>query len=201
VNKTTRFGNDIQLTRATLADRSSNIEVALWDNDGKKISLGKSYKLQMVTVKLFDSVKSLSVTSSTIITEIADIGDINVDEQQVQNSITLKDTPDTVSIMTKLICLHCSKQIKLGNLPTTVITCQKCNQKMLKTKLKSTLTLKLNVGKTLVTAFNDVIQKMLSNGQEHLADDIEQLEMFLLQNEIELVHVNGIAKSITFTEM
>lgn len=102
VTKTTRYGKSILLTKATIADNTSKIELALWDEDSTNISLGNSNKLSMLTVKSFENVKSLSMTSASSVTEVEDIGHINIDEiQEVNNPDKIKGTSSTVSVLTK----------------------------------------------------------------------------------------------------
>lgn len=199
VTKTTRYGKSILLTKATIADNTSKIELALWDDDSTKISLGNSYKLSMLTVKSFENFKSLSMTSASSVTEIEDIGHINIDEiQEVNNPDKIKGTSSTVSVLTKHYCLHCNSPITIQNMTTSIICCNKCGQKMLKKNLKTTLTLKLSVQDVFVTAYNDIIVTMLKNeGKENLVNDIQELEILLLEKPVEVYHVNGIAKSIT----
>ena len=58
----------------------------------------------------------------------------------------------------------------------------------------------MNVKDVNITAYNDVVLNMLKD-KEHLLNDPEQIEMILLETPIKVVHVNGIAKSITLAWM
>ena len=77
-SKTTKIGNTVNLCNITIADNTSSIILALWEQDIERAELGKSYKFERLTVKLFDNVKSLSKPSSGVITQIEDIGPVSI---------------------------------------------------------------------------------------------------------------------------
>jgi ssDNA-binding replication factor A large subunit len=132
--KTTRFGKSITLTTTTIADKTAKINLALWDDDGKKLKIGKSYNLSMLTVKLFENVKSLSMTSNSAMREVDDIGHLKVDvDQEPDNAITIEGVSTTVLLVPKHFCLQCNTPITVDP-ERSVVSCNKCCQKMLKKK-------------------------------------------------------------------
>ena len=79
VRGTTKFKVD-----AMVADRTSCMKLALWENCIDKVHVCKSYHVQNCKVHMFNDTKFLSINDKTVISEIKAITDVNLDGQSHQ---------------------------------------------------------------------------------------------------------------------
>ena len=190
------------LTQVEIADKTSSITLAMWNEDANKVQMNKSYKFEKIIVKSFEDIKSLSVSPVAIITEIDDIDDVaSTSVQKSHEELKITGTTTTVSVLKKHFCLHCQYSFLLDpDEKLTVVKCQKCNQKMLKSNLKSIITLKMNINNMNISASNDVIIECLEKAnKQDLVENIDEFESILLQSNVEISHINGTATGIKFT--
>ena len=69
-----KSGQLLHKQECILADESAKIRMVLWETDIDRLIINKSYKLNKVTVRIYNDVKYLSVSTYTTITPIDDIG-------------------------------------------------------------------------------------------------------------------------------
>ena len=58
-----------------VAVRTNSIKLILWEDTIDKVSAGKSYSLQNVTVRSFDDTKYANTNETTVVQEIEEITD------------------------------------------------------------------------------------------------------------------------------
>ena len=125
-----------------VADATGSCRVVLWQDDMNKFKLNNSYKLNNVTVRLFDGRKYLSVPSDSVIEGIANIGE--VDNSEIMPSIQAKSfAGEIVGVLSVDIyrsCLNCSSKLA-GE--TKAIKCTKCGAFMRSDRCPLSATAKL----------------------------------------------------------
>ena len=163
VRGTTKFKVD-----AMVADRTSCMKLALWENCIDKVHVCKSYHVQNCKVHMFNDTKFLSTNDKTVISEIEAIIDVNLDGLEYQEYVITAKCIG-LEVNRHSTCLLCNKKIAgTSQIEDEMVTCTNCNITILanevQTKLICQLVLKTADGKvTSYTAFNDAMQSFLNN--------------------------------------
>ena len=189
---------------ATVADETTCIKLALWETCIDKVQVGKSYHMQNCKVHIFNDTKFLCTNEKTIISEIEDIQDANLDDLKDHECvITAKCLGLEVNRCST--CLGCNQNISSQlQITDEMVTCSNCNISILAsevpTKLVCRLVLKTSDGKvTNYTAFNDAMQSFLNNIGHQTSIrtiDTNNLKLLLLKAEPQQMVVDSHAKVI-----
>lgn len=83
--------NSKRIQRVLIADSSSLLWLALWEDNIGQLAEGKSYNLNGMRVKEYMNEKSLSATYGSSIDEIDDIGDVKEDAAEVDKSDSMSE--------------------------------------------------------------------------------------------------------------
>ena len=129
-----------------------------------KVKLAQSYHTQNCKVCVFDDKKFLSTNENTLIKEIEEIEDVNLDTSEIKDSIMVT-TCVGVEVNHYSTCVLCNK--KHAEPQGETITCSSCKttslRELVQRKLIFKLALKNKDGKvTSYTAFNDSVQSFLN---------------------------------------
>ena len=68
-----------------VADRTNSIKLILWEDTIDKVSAGKSYLLQNVTVCSLDDTKFVNTNETTVVQEVDEITDANTNTPGLHN--------------------------------------------------------------------------------------------------------------------
>lgn len=104
---------DLLKATATVADTKGSIDVTFWNQQILQISVGNSYKITDLSVRVFQGEMTLSTTLSSIITQVDDLA----------NTVSVKVKPEnwyeitTVEISSTNDCVFC--KMPLGSTSTT----------------------------------------------------------------------------------
>ena len=151
---------------ATVADKTTSIKLALWETCIDAVQVGKSYHIQNCKVHIFNDKKFICTNENTIISEIADIKDANLDDLKDRECVITAKCLG-LEVNHRFTCLVCnvnlSFELQGGD---ALITCSNCNISTLTsevpTKLVCQLVLKTTDGKiTHFTAFNNAMQSFM----------------------------------------
>ena len=75
-----KTGKTIQKQECTIADAGGTSRIVLWERDIGKMIIEMSYQIENATVRTYNGTKYLSVSETTVIVMIDDIGDVAEEE-------------------------------------------------------------------------------------------------------------------------
>ncbi|KXJ13992.1 uncharacterized protein LOC110239470 [Exaiptasia diaphana] len=161
-NKETKYKTD-----CIVADLTASIKLVLWEECIDKVRVGKSYHMQHLTVRIFEDVKFINTNESTIISEIPDIGSIDLMSMELNDSV-VRGQCISAGVEKSHACIACNSTItdEEGKGQDSV-TCQGCKMTLLKSFLKTKIVCQVIVhsrGKnTSYTCFTDAIDSFLAH--------------------------------------
>ena len=79
--------NDKIKYKVDIADETQSMKLVLWENTINKVTTGKSYLLKHLTVCTFEDFKFVNWNESTVIHEVGDIDNINIDNPELKENI------------------------------------------------------------------------------------------------------------------
>lgn len=128
---------------------------------------GKSYHFQNVTLRRFDDEKYVNTNQSTIIKEIEDITDINLENPQIKNNI-ISGKIIGVNVKKTTCCVACNKAITCTTeSEEDMYTCKNCSMTTLlslcETKVVGQIVLKTSKDISTYVTFNDGLLSFLAN--------------------------------------
>ena len=147
-----------------VADCTNSIKLILWEDTIDKVSAGKSYLLQNVTVHSFDNTKFVNTNKTTVVQEADEITDANTNTPGLQEN-HLTGQCVGIEIKKNMSCLVCNHSLPDDLTQEETIVCPLCKV----TTLSSLLNTKL-VGHVLIitekamhsdTCFNDALESYL----------------------------------------
>ncbi|CAB4034249.1 ATP-dependent DNA helicase PIF1 [Paramuricea clavata] len=146
-----------------------------------KIHSGKSYHIQGLTVRIFDDIKFLNTNEATVVSEIDDLGDVNLMSQEIQDNIITAHCIG-VNIKKSTSCIACNNSLENITPEEETITCPNCKLTTFitisKTKLVCQILLKIDDKMTSYTTFNDEISSFLRIiGNETPVSEIPVMEL------------------------
>ena len=188
---------------AIVADDTDCMKLALWENAIDKVQLGKSYQIENCKVRIFNDSKFLNTNEFTKITEINDIGNINLSTPELENHLVIGECAG-VDIERSSCCISCNAIFAKAEIGyNTTVKCPKCQITMLvssvKTKLVCQLLINIDGKLSSYTAFNDAIDSFcrVVNYNKTAAElDDKQLTIKLLSAGPQRLLVDKSAKKI-----
>ena len=113
---TNKYGKELTMQNIVIADNSGQCRIVLWENEIGKMELQKSYCLQNVAVCIFNDIKYLTLTESTIVVAIEDIGEIadpslGVGQLQQEDEILEGEIIGVVSFEQYISCIGCKGKV------------------------------------------------------------------------------------------
>lgn len=153
----TRSGKTLQKKDCTIGDATGRSRLVLWEQNISMFDIGKSYKVDGLTVRMYQDEKYLSVSNEVNIQPVSDIGEIATEIEQKpgihhQNAVLEGEIVGVLSTDQYLSCLNC--KAKINPINEHIGECGKCNFKVKLSKCN----------------FNDtarVIFRAASNGIDH----------------------------------
>ncbi|XP_078368323.1 uncharacterized protein LOC144652183 [Oculina patagonica] len=150
-----------------VADHTDCIKLVLWKDKIDEVHSRKSYHFQNVTLRRFDDDKHVNTNQSTIIKEIEDITNINLDITQIKNNII---TGKIIGIEVKKTtgCVACNKAITCTTEnKEDMYNCSNCSMTTLlslcATKVVGQIVLKTSKDISTYVAFSDGLLSFLAN--------------------------------------
>ena len=126
-----------------------SLQIILWESLIDKVSAGKCYHFKNLTVRIFDDQKYLNTTEDTIIDQIDDDINVNMDAPQFKDNVVMGNCIG-VDTRKSCSCVLCNRTAEIDNEEETV-TCAGCGittlTTMLKTKLVCHLVVRQKQGK------------------------------------------------------
>lgn len=148
-----------------IADQTHSIKHVLWEEVINQVDYGKSYLFRGLTTRVFDYVKYLSTSESTIIEKKDKITNANLTSDEIKDTI-IEGQCIGVHIKKQQTCVTSNHSLDTGT-DTELITCPHCSTTMSSstctTKVVCNITLKTLNGKLLTFSyFNDAVQSFLA---------------------------------------
>ena len=120
INRQTKYQVD-----CIVADVTGSVKLVLWEEMIDKIHSGKSYHIQGLTVRIFDDIKFVNTNEATVVSEIDDLGDVNLMSQQIQDNIITAHCIG-VNIKKSTSCIACNNSLENITPEEETITCPNC---------------------------------------------------------------------------
>ena len=151
-----------------VADATGCAKLVLWEDIIDKVTRGKCYNFKNITVRIFDDAKYLNTNESTMVEEIDEIENVNIDAPEIKDNL-LKANVVGVNIKKSPSCLACNHTLSTQEEPAAdeEITCTNCHittlTSLCNTKLIAQLIVKTTKELSTYTCFNDGIESFLKN--------------------------------------
>lgn len=177
----TKEGNSLTKQDCTISDPTKTVRVVLWSNDVGKLDNGQSYQFQNVNVKLYMRAKFLSVTTSSVITEIGDIGEVttvNEDDLPPSDKELNGEIAGIASNEQYKKCISKSCPGKVKATSATAGKCMKCDSILKLSKCVDINVIELIVQDSsdnvhIVTANKDQVMKIVgTDSLDNLSDKL-----------------------------
>lgn len=129
-----RFGKVIKKQESIIADVTGQVRAVLWENEIGKLVIDASYKLDKISVRIFNDVKYLSLSTATIITPVDDVGEVtnlDSDEELIPesgNRVMNGSIIGVVSIDSYSSCVNCKGKVEW--ISGIMGQCTRCNIKL-----------------------------------------------------------------------
>ena len=132
----------------TVADETGTARLTLWQSDISSLDVGKSYKLEALSVRSYNGMKYLTPPKSGWKYDVCD--DINIPDDQAKLSMTEEDkrgmsnavVDGVLHIGTKFSCIACKSIVERSG---AIGKCTKCSMSQRLDKCTSSMTAKLLV--------------------------------------------------------
>ena len=132
-----------------VADRTNSIKLILWEDTIDKVSAGKSYLQQNVTVRSFDDTKFVITNETTVVQEVDEITDANTNTPGLQEN-HLTGQCVGIDIKKNMSCLVCNHSLPDDLTMEETIACPHCKvttlSSLLNTKLVCLVLIKTDKG-------------------------------------------------------
>ena len=184
-----------------VADETESIKLVLWEDKIDKVFTGRSYNFKNVTVRVFDDTKHLNTNESTLISEIEDIPNIQMDNPQIKDNLLVGKIVG-VDIKKSTCCVACNEVLPT-NLLDDMFTCKNCNittmTSLCNTKVICQIVLKTSKNVSTYTCFNDAILSFLRKIKCEKSSEMEtrELQTLLLQSNEQQMIVDKSSKIIS----
>jgi hypothetical protein len=174
-----------------IADASNKCRLVLWEEDVKRVIVGKSYKFSNATVKSYDGSKYLSLSKKS---ELVLVDDINVGDFQVKEADGMRsfdgDIISIISFESYKICNTCFHG-KVTNLSAVMGKCGKCSAavKLSRCEDKSVMKVMLESSDgtkvSAVLSGNEILKKVAQ------VEELRNIEEDLLSSPRAVYELNG----------
>lgn len=196
------FGRVIPKKEATVADKTGAIILNVYDTLIPQLTTGKSYRIENVRSRHYESLK-LTTTPQSKITMISDIE--NVDYMLVSDDTTnsIVGTVKQISISTTNKCSACKKIIQPNDIGPKFTKCDNCKMRMCSVDLVKSTICRLNITDgnnqlQKITAFEQTLITFLTAADAiHLLQDPDTLEEYILGKNITAVCSNDICTNLS----
>ena len=87
-NVISKSGKKLQMQECIVSDESGVCRLVLWENDVHRLKVDECYKVENVMVRMFQDRKHLSMSESSVVKPIADLGEVasmSIDEGEVRH--------------------------------------------------------------------------------------------------------------------
>lgn len=182
----------IQKQEVIVGDSTATMKLTLWDDMVTKLEIGKSYRLNQLSTRLFQNVKTITATKATSIESIDDL--VNCLQAPEDNDVIEKEGKITqVGLVMHFSCEMCKGKVALPDDDSKFLRCPSCKMKMAKETLQKSMngTLCFSYGyqKVKLSIFSSTLFTMcIAN---HLSvDNVENIEDFLLSNSFRVAYSN-----------
>jgi len=109
-----------------VADDTECITLVLWEDLIDSISTGKCYHFKNFTIRIFNDIKFLNTNESTIIKEIDEIENVQIDAAEITDNLLMAQIVD-VNVKKSTSCLACNKALTTQQEnEEEEITCSNC---------------------------------------------------------------------------
>lgn len=127
----TKQGKILNKQDCTWSDTSATVRVVLWNDDTEKLIKGQSYQLENVSVKLYGGVRYLSVSKSSSMKVVEDIGEVIVvckeDLPPLRNRSINGSIVGVASVDLYRLCIACNAKVEAVSDNNTIVQCSKCS--------------------------------------------------------------------------
>ena len=197
---TTKTGKQLKKQDCIVADAGSTCRVVLWESDVGKLTIEKSYKVENMTVRVYKDSKYLSLSDTSVATDIDDIGEVTSQpdnlQSQNENRIIEGEIIAVVYAEEYTSCFTCNAKVKEIN--EIIGECTKCGLKLKLKRCSSAATARVkfqdrNSHKIDVTLFGKEIESITSgvSGKDLLTKLLNAPDIRLC------INTTGIATSAT----
>lgn len=131
-----RNGKLLHKQESIIADETGQIRLVLWEENIDKLVIEKSYKLDNLTIRMYNDIKYLSMSSSSIVESIQDIGSVaspSADDDVIpDNGNRILDGSIIVILSTETYpsCIRCQGKITCTSEFGKIGQCQRCHCKL-----------------------------------------------------------------------
>lgn len=122
----------LRLAEAVLTDSTGSIPVDVWEENISQLTIGQTYKLTKVQVKVWSKKKKISTTPRTEITPIEDeslniipVQECPLEEESTDETVLVKEILTVEQFDKHWKCLRCNKKIQHAS-SSNVKRCLKC---------------------------------------------------------------------------
>lgn len=180
-----KSGKLLTKQESIVADVTDQIRVVLWETEIGKLIIDQCYKLENITIRMYNDIKYLSISSTTLVTPIDDIGQVSNDSNdqlipETGNRILQGSIAAVVAIDTYSSCINCKSKVNL--ITSTMGQCSRCNIKLNYTSCKRSRTANLifqtDDQTVKITMFENELKNITSSAT---ADSMEE-KLFSLNN-------------------
>jgi hypothetical protein len=174
----------IQKQELVVGDCTGSIKLTVWDDLVSKLEIGKSYRIDQLSTRLYQNLKAITSTKATSIEIIDDI--VNCVQSADEVDLVEKEGRITqVGLVMYFTCQMCKGKVSLPDDHSKFVRCSCCKMKMAKESLQKSIngTLCFSSGdlKVKLSIFSSTIFTMAIVNQLSV-DDVENIEDFLLSN-------------------
>ena len=185
-----------------VADHTNCIKLVLWEDKIDEVHSGKSYHFRNVTVRRFNDDKYINTNQSTIIKEIENITNINLENPQIKDNIITGKIVG-VNIKKTTCCVACNKAITTES-EEDMYTCKNCSMTTLislcNTKVVAQIVVKTTKDISTYVAFNDGLLSFLANIKYSELSfsqlDVKTIENLLLKSDSQRMIADRASKII-----
>lgn len=172
------------------------MKITFWGTSIDAVESGKSYRITNALSRSFNGEIMLTTNSSSNITPIPAIPDVNDDLMAHFQDETTAVVVEQTRVMQTLKCSSCMKAISVENSTDLTTRCSNCSMKQKVSNLKKATTAFMNVNvcatnqKKKFVVFEEILLKFIEQKNvPNLINDTDRLEDFLLmQDTLSLKH-------------
>ena len=165
-NITTKDGRTLKIQTVHVADASGQCKCVIWEELVGKLELNKSYTLKNATIKEFNGMRNVSLSTKSEVHNVSDIEDVSEEMIGGESQGTQMVTAEIVAVSkceSYLTCRVC--RAKVLHLSGTVGECTKCEAKVKLSKTVSNVKVSMiledeDKKEHRVTAFSDIIEEI-----------------------------------------
>ena len=161
----TKFDKELTLQNITVGDAKASCRLTVWEDQVGTLHEGKTYKIKDLKVKEYNCHKSLSASADTVFEETADLGEVEEDlsdeEESTFYDVLVGEIEVVLAVEEYERCKTCKS--KVSHISDTIVECTKCHSLMKVSKCAQAVTAKVIIGDNedkVVTMFSNIISEV-----------------------------------------